>query len=221
MSRKDSNLKQRIIDRAQELFNEHGIIAIGMRELARELALSPGNLTYHFARKEDLLLAIAARLAVTNADTLQQLAQLTTFTQFFDAYRQLLRNQYQFRCFPLQLVYVLDTYPTLAARYGENQLRRTSSFEAILRRLQAAGRLDANMDEALLGQLVGYCTLIGRFWLSEYWISYRDQPLDQVIQRYVGLLALAVLPYTTEVGRREVEPYLTAQPATLSTTPLP
>ncbi len=57
MSRRTIELRQRIIDRALALFNEHGLERIGMRELARDLQLRPGNLTYHFARKEDLILA--------------------------------------------------------------------------------------------------------------------------------------------------------------------
>lgn len=208
MSRGESELKQRIVDRALELFNEHGTIAIGMRELARDLQLSPGNLTYHFARKEDLLIAIADRLSAANSQTLQELEQSANLGQFLEALRRIFNNHYRFRCLMLNLVYLLDTFPTLAAGYRENQLRRTAAFERILLRLQAGGALRADVDAMRLRRLAGYCTLIGRFWLSEYWIDAREQSLDQAIVHYLGLLAIALQPYATEVGNQELQPYL-------------
>ncbi len=50
--------RQRICDAAVRLFNEQGYDAVSLRQIAAEAGTSIGNLTYHFARKEDLLDAI-------------------------------------------------------------------------------------------------------------------------------------------------------------------
>ncbi len=37
--------RQAILDRSRELFNEHGLESVGVRDLARDLGLSPGNVS--------------------------------------------------------------------------------------------------------------------------------------------------------------------------------
>jgi AcrR family transcriptional regulator len=52
------NLKNRIIDKAIELFNENGYEIVTIRHIAGALNISPGNLTYHFKKKVDILDAV-------------------------------------------------------------------------------------------------------------------------------------------------------------------
>ena len=52
--------KQLIIDKAVSLFNDKGYAAVSLFELANELSMSRGNLTYHFKDK-DLLLGVIAQ----------------------------------------------------------------------------------------------------------------------------------------------------------------
>ena len=64
---------QRILEHARRVFNERGVAAVGIREIARDLGMSPGNLSYHFATKEALVAALveqmhAANNAVTTAE---------------------------------------------------------------------------------------------------------------------------------------------------------
>lgn len=55
--RRQSNTRQRIIDRSILLFNRYGLRNVAIDHIAAELDISPGNLTYHFPRKQDLLAA--------------------------------------------------------------------------------------------------------------------------------------------------------------------
>ncbi len=54
--------KRRICKEAVRLFNENGYDAVSLRQIASSAGTTIGNLTYHFSRKEDLLLAILADL---------------------------------------------------------------------------------------------------------------------------------------------------------------
>ena len=47
--------KQSIIEGSIRLFNIHGYSNVSLQQIARELGLSAGNLTYHFPKKEDLM----------------------------------------------------------------------------------------------------------------------------------------------------------------------
>lgn len=54
--------KQRICETAVRLFNEQGYDDVSLRQIAAEANTTIGNLTYHFAHKEDLLAAILVDL---------------------------------------------------------------------------------------------------------------------------------------------------------------
>ncbi|MBK6566649.1 MAG: helix-turn-helix transcriptional regulator [Saprospiraceae bacterium] len=43
--------EKQILKSSLKLFNERGYHDVGMREIARELNLSPGNVTYYFKRR--------------------------------------------------------------------------------------------------------------------------------------------------------------------------
>lgn len=49
------NLKERIIIVARDLFDKYGYNGVSMRDIADELKISVGNLTYHYKKKEDLI----------------------------------------------------------------------------------------------------------------------------------------------------------------------
>ncbi|MCH9667102.1 MAG: TetR family transcriptional regulator [Actinomycetia bacterium] len=54
--------KRDVVDAATALLDEYGIADLSMRRLARELAVSPGALYWHFANKQQLLGAVADRI---------------------------------------------------------------------------------------------------------------------------------------------------------------
>lgn len=56
-------MRDRILRMALALFNERGVEYVGVRELARELGVKGGNITYHFATKDDIVAALARELA--------------------------------------------------------------------------------------------------------------------------------------------------------------
>ena len=51
-----------ILDTAERLFNERGYQSVSLRDIAQELHISKGNLTYYFQKKEDLIEACMARI---------------------------------------------------------------------------------------------------------------------------------------------------------------
>ena len=56
------NTRKRICDTAIRLFNERGYGEVSLREIAKEADTTIGNLTYHFKKKEDLLIVLVTEL---------------------------------------------------------------------------------------------------------------------------------------------------------------
>lgn len=66
--------RERILDVALDLFIEKGYDKTSLREIAEPLGFSKAALYYHFASKEDILMALHMRLHELGVDALAQMA---------------------------------------------------------------------------------------------------------------------------------------------------
>src|SRR6266705_4839154 len=63
---KSDQTRRRILDTALALFNERGTAAVSTNHVAAEAGLSPGNLYYPFADKQEINRALHERYAAAN-----------------------------------------------------------------------------------------------------------------------------------------------------------
>jgi AcrR family transcriptional regulator len=206
MSKTTQATRALVLERARELFNARGIDNVGVRDLARELGLSPGNLSYWFPRKEDLVRALLDELAERNARRHSPSGppDLDGLLLGFEA---ALRSQLDYRCLTESIVHVTRTWPELAERYRLVEHTRRAQLTDALRRLASEGVLRdlcAADDQA---RVVGTWSLIARFWMSEARLSYAEHDDDTIVRHYVALAAHALRPYAPDdaaVARRLV-----------------
>jgi AcrR family transcriptional regulator len=66
--------RERILDVALDLFTDQGFDGTSMREIAERLDISKPSIYYHFASKEDILLALHMRMHEFGKDALARLA---------------------------------------------------------------------------------------------------------------------------------------------------
>lgn len=66
----EESTPDRILSTALRLFNSSGVDRVPIYKIASSLSISPGNLTYHFAKKQDIIYALIDRLEQDAADVL-------------------------------------------------------------------------------------------------------------------------------------------------------
>lgn len=76
MARRRSDLRERILDVALELFNEQSYEETSLREIAERLGVTKAALYYHFKSKADILLELHFRLHALGASLLDELDAL-------------------------------------------------------------------------------------------------------------------------------------------------
>lgn len=196
-----------ILKKALDLFNEKGYAHVGMRELARELDISPGNLTYYFKKKEDVLAALLNQFSTLNTHTLESYLQLEpTNANFLQLMRNIFENQFRFRG-----VYVGNQFFPVAVvekkifDYQSVVTKRKAFYQEIFSSLRKAGQLD--MDDQDVSFLVSFITLFGRFWITEATLFNKSPNKDEVIQHYLSLLARQLSLFSTEAGIKSIEEY--------------
>ena len=202
-----STTRDNLLDRARELFNERGLEAVGVRDLARDLGLSPGNVSYWFAKKQDLVEALMEQLAERNARTVRDLGDAADLADLLARHRETFVAQYDYRFLGRAVVHLLETYPDLAARYRATEIERRRGLTTALSAM-VGHDLRADTDERTLARIVATFTLTARFWLGEVRLSFDDAAPDRVIDHYLAVLAHALWPPATPRGRRSLSPFL-------------
>ena len=76
MTERRTDMRERILDVALELFNEQGYDATSLREIAERLGVTKAALYYHFKSKADILLELHLRLHELGSDLLDELDAL-------------------------------------------------------------------------------------------------------------------------------------------------
>jgi len=90
--------RQIIMDKASELINEKGMSDFRIDALAASLGLSPGNITYHFPRKEDIGNAIwIAGVQEMTSSLDHYISPLLDIKQLFLFYKHLVSLMYRYR----------------------------------------------------------------------------------------------------------------------------
>jgi AcrR family transcriptional regulator len=130
--------RQRIVERSVELFNRASVQSVAIEQIASDLGMSPGNLTYHFRHKRDLIRAAL--------DLLQERLRETVGRPAIKSPRQAgiyvvrgLQSLWEFRFFFNSLVYLLGNDPELNTEYREFQRWAVAAVAEDLGQLQDIG----------------------------------------------------------------------------------
>jgi AcrR family transcriptional regulator len=194
--------KERIFDKALEMFNERGIEYVGLRELAALLDMRVSNITYYFPTKDDLVYEISQALRKRNSDVMV-VKENMSMLEFLQMLELAFKNHIQFRCLLLSVVHIMQQNRRIAASYKKTQGQRNSNLELNLQVLSEGGFL-RNLERSELQNLVSTLSLISRFWISEAVISFREETEEEQIAHYLELIKQLLLPYATAKGKKQI-----------------
>jgi AcrR family transcriptional regulator len=193
--------RDKIIQASIALFNEQGERNVTTNHIAAHLAISPGNLYYHFRNKEDIILSIYEEYA--RSLLLETLPKVSSEVKPLDSLILYMDSVFQttmkFRFFYSNLPVLLDKNPALREKYVEVQQSISERVSQLLLSLRTADII--NFDDDELVDIVSILRLINTFWVSFYQTqTIVNEVNDSVF--YQGVLKILVIlrPYTQSDG---------------------
>jgi AcrR family transcriptional regulator len=190
--------KTNIIQKAIDLFNEHGTAAVSLNSLAEALGISTGNLQYHYRSKEEIVRAI---LEIMFNDWNAVYQEMDTASFSLDTLRRTVRINFdlvwKYRFFYRELNALLRHDEILAKRYAAIQEQRLAEQESLTKQMVKPGRASP-MSRSELRNMV----LIG--WvLSNSWLSYVEstgREIDEtILDEAVEILVQFYKPYLEKI----------------------
>jgi AcrR family transcriptional regulator len=109
--------QQRVLEMSAELFNRYGIEAVSVGQISEALQISPGNFTYHYKKKSDL---IADHIGLFERELQEHVERMPVYSdakRVCEAYTQLLRLTLRYRFLFIGANYIIQNDLIPVARY--------------------------------------------------------------------------------------------------------
>ncbi len=202
--RSGHSTRELIIAMANEVINRTGIVDFRIETVARALSLSPGNITYHFPKKEDIIAAIWEQYETAMRATLSEI--ITPFLdikQLYLYFRVVASKAIAYvgvTAYYFGDIGVLRREHDTFARWMESN--RAWMYDCY-DRLAENGCLRPIGDPRLRELIFASQTTLLRWWINAVFASEGGEHLEEAMNRYVSLSLMQLLPYLTDEGRRQ------------------
>lgn len=196
--------RDRIIHTALVLFNDRGEPNVTTNHIAAELAISPGNLYYHFRNKEQIIHSIFDLYALDLQISFQPRSEAESTESLLSYLDAVFLLMWRYRFFYANLPDILRRDPELQHKYLTAQAQLRSHIAVLMQRLKDGGLL--TIDDADLKALADTLLLVASSWIGYQTTQVLGAKITpEVIYNGVIQMLNIVRPLTTEVGRERVE----------------
>jgi AcrR family transcriptional regulator len=199
-----TDTRERILEATRELWNERGFLAVPVADIAAEVGISTGNLSYHFPAKRDLVLALFDRAEKAHLELVRTWEPETALEELPGWIRRLCGVMWEHRFLHRDTAYLAIEAPELVER-GRAVLAAEGrgQFAAGIEALRTAGQL--RIEPADQQALVTTGWILVRHWI-DYLVQW--ERVERIGRRHVEALVtqyLALLrPHLTPAARRRL-----------------
>jgi AcrR family transcriptional regulator len=195
----------RILEAALALFNAEGSHAVSTRHIAAKLEISPGNLYYHFANKEEIVLRLHERIETQLMATLAPRGDrpqtFETILQYLD---DIFGHMWDFRFFYCDVNALLREVPGLKERYRDLAERVRTRSRAIFDSMVESGWMDASPEQ--LDLLTTNAWIVLTQWFTHRQVIERRRTIQSSdIREGIRHLVALFSPLLKPPQRRQVE----------------
>ena len=197
--------KDRIKSASRELFNKKGFKNVTLREVAKELAISYGNVTYHFKTKNQLILCQYEDMQKETMEIIETFDYHNLFISILDAPNLTFEISMKYRFFYVDFMELKRSYPDLSLKLDEDNKARKKGYLEILKQLKTKGILREELSNDALNYLMDLSGAMRTF----FFINLNpDDFIDQKLKsRYVTYVNNLIFPYLTAEGIKKFKSY--------------
>lgn len=201
--------REMILRRSLELINTRGMVEFRIDTLATSLGLSPGNITYHFSRKEDICVALWDQYLEEYGQVVRSLTTLLDIKQLYLLNRISVRLNYKYRGV------VVFRSADLGAMNRDMEAGRVNEKEhfAIARRVMTLLGQNGYLDKAATKDIIEgthtYHYIMMRWCINFAYQAYEPDEVEAKLD-YLALMSLhALYPTLSKKGQDEFAEILT------------
>jgi AcrR family transcriptional regulator len=182
--------RERILESARRLFNKEGYFNVRMRAIAEEEGISVGNLTYHFKKKREILLALYQGMTeVFDARLAAAPSTEASLGHMQREVEQSMKVMLDYRFFWLETLYIMKSEVEISRHFKTVYQQRLKGMTLYLARLVTVGELKAPhnpLDHYLLAQQM---VSFSNNWILECELAGKSASAQSVKEKSKELMA--------------------------------
>ena len=205
-----------ILDKAVELFNEHGSSNISANRIAAECGISKGNLYYHFKNKEAIVATIYDRMAAEIRDEWSDDLADPTANHMREMFERQLSMIWRHRFFYREMMALLAADDALRLRFSEDRRQRSEMVLDFFKALIENDVLLGPNNPKTLRSLVTLSWILSDNWINYTAVDRHDIYPDFIRDGYeliIDLFRPYLSPATLTVLQRQQQQPDTAESA--------
>ena len=213
---KSNRTKGKILETSIKLFNEKKASNVSTVQISAAMEISPGNLYYYYANKEEVIRCIWQEKMVGEIDDLmEQYEKIENSEQLLDFFKEAIEHCIRYRFFYTEMPTLFTNDSKLMGVYAETSQRAKESAVEMFRKLVAKSGIDGLSEDKveyaaengllLMISLISHCDIRS----SEGFDT--TNAIRTVWRNMTGYL----YPYMNQQMREELEKALRAKEAAL------
>lgn len=195
------NTKYKILDSARALFNEHGYWNVTLRMIAIELDISPGNLNYHFKKKEEILEALYFNMVTEFDERVKKLRKTEiTFEKIKRDISTSMSSMVHYKFIWTDLYRLAKHNSKINIHFSNAYHKRIEGYQFLFYLLQQKKLMNAGIEkreQTLIAERMIQC--------SDTWIYYTQiyssKNTELAIAENCKNILMILHPYLTEPGK--------------------
>jgi AcrR family transcriptional regulator len=192
--------RDKIKHKARELFNTEGLNAVSSRHVSDALGISYGNLTYHFPKKDDLILQLYHDMQAELDEKVTNLrAEIFRFDFMIRSLRAMLAVLDKYRFIYLHLPELIRRFPEAKIHAQRQYQRRVRICREIYDFLITAGYLKPERHHGHYDKLAHGVMMLIYSWVVDAELFYTGADEDK-IDHYLELIYRVVSASLTQSG---------------------
>jgi len=195
---------EKIIDKALTLFNEKGVVQVSSLEISQSLNISYGNLTYHFKKKDDIVLALYAQMQQSLNTSINRLVQCIFEETFYPKLvNEIFDVIWNYRFIYLNINSLMNQFEFISESEKSYYATRIKILNRAKKYLIQEGYLKPEINnnyESLIQNL----NMILYAWITDAKLFYEGDE-DKKIDIYVSLFYNVALTHVTEKGLKRYQ----------------
>lgn len=202
--------REKILETARRMFNEHGIDNTSAKMIAAEMGISDGNLRYHFRTKEDLVYGLYMQLVegFNRQFTPYDQGDLPGLGEIYQTLHSVFARLYEHRYLMADFITIMRKYPKIEQHYRELIQQRKQQFRRVLQVLMSGGILKVDIPEQQYEKMIEQFYILSDAWIGHAEVFLKEAGHAQRVKHYANLIFSMIAPYLTEKGREEYESLL-------------
>lgn len=192
--------KLKIIKKSIELFNINGFSNVSLGKIAEELKVSPGNLTYHFKKKDDLMNAVYRffQQEINKVSPEEEVfAELKKIDEQVEAFYDF---QKHFKFFYLDLLEIERAFPLIAKAHFIHIEKQILRLFNILIYNVGNGALNKYTTQKNYSHLSRQIWMTSVYWMSQSIVRGKEDKMEDL----KDAIWFQIYPHLTKRGKSEL-----------------